>query len=259
MRPLHSPILVLALAFALAFVPTGIAPSSDPDAVGIELTNCDYLESLNTVPSALVDPYVPDDFTLAATANLVVGMAECDAMTDDGRSDRVFFGWADVSVYPPSALRSPHGGLYLYRIEHLTADDLYGDVHAAIGAECRVMDAADVTIGLAASSGTTMDDGASVWDIRVPVAPPPTGNIGETQYREFGPAVGGYAYLDGVLTSPGAPSPAGTFLVDQESPLFSLWGPAWVSRTQAAPGFGIVGTEIGFLPWANAPAPRELC
>lgn len=251
------------VALALALLPLWLAPFSlaaDPAPVELDLTDCDYLESINTVPGALVDPLIPDgDFTVAASANLVVGLATCTATTSEGETDTVTFGWADVSVYPRPGLRSPEGGLHLYRIEHIAMDDLYGRAHAQWGTECRVVTDASVVASLLDTHATASDAGGLVWDIRVPVGVPPDGTGGSTHYREFGPANGGYAYLEGDLVSPGAASIPGTFLVDPESRLFTLWGPAWPSRVFQGPGFGILDTTISFLPDATSPTPSETC
>ncbi|HUR70264.1 MAG TPA: hypothetical protein VM370_13550 [Candidatus Thermoplasmatota archaeon] len=250
-------ILVILALLALALA--GTSAAAPPAPVAIELTDCDYMESLNTVPGQLVDPLVPADFTVLGAPNLVIGMATCDADTSDGRHDRVTFGWADVSVQPRAGLRAPGITLYLYRLEHVATDDLYGAIHRELGAECRVMDSALVTVALPVAHATTSDDGASAWDMLSPAGLPATGAVGHTLYREIGPAVGGYAYLDGTLVNPGVPSTAGTFTFDEGSALRGLLGPAWPSRMQAAPGFAIEGTTLGMIPWAGAPAPRETC
>jgi hypothetical protein len=251
-------LVALVLLAATSTAASALAPIAPP--IDLDLTACDYLESVNTVPGALVDPLIPDvDFSVAGTANLVVGIARCQALTADGRSDEVVFGWADVGVYPRQALRSPAGGLHLYRIEHLAMDDLYGEIHRGFAAECRMIDSAIVVAGVGVSQATGYDDGVAAWDIRA-LTSADTGNGGSTHYREFGPAAGGgYAYLEGDLVGPGIASLPGLFVADQESPLFTLWGPAWPSRVQAAQGFAITDTTIGFLASPNAPAPRETC
>lgn len=251
-------ILIVSLAAATSLATTS-AGTSSAAGTRLDLTGCHYLESLNVVPSALVRPYVPDDFSLAATANLVVGMATCDATLSTGETDVVTFGWADVSVYPPTALRSPAGGLHLYRIEHLAMDDLYGAAHAAFGTQCRVLDNASVLSSLLDVHATGAIDGASVWDMRVPAGVPEDGTTGATHYREFGRANGGYAYLEGDLIVPGVPSLPGTFLVDSQSPLYDLWGPAWPSRIIAGSSFAITDTTIGFLPWPGVEPPAQTC
>jgi hypothetical protein len=175
-------LLLVTLVLAGCTTATGIAAAPAP--IGIELTGCHYMESLNTVPGALVDPLIPADFQVAGAVNLVVGLATCDAKTSDGRSDVVTFGWADVGVSPRAALRTPGIGLYLYRIEHIATDDLYGEIHRAIGAECRLVDGANVHVELLDAHASATQGGANVWDIRVPVAPEPDGTGGRTPYRE---------------------------------------------------------------------------
>lgn len=253
-------LLVLATFFVVTtLAATGAGNAAPASTTRLDLTECHYLESLNLVPGALVRPYVPTDFALAGTANLVVGMATCDARTSAGEADVVTFGWADVSVYPPTALRSPAGGLHLYRIEHLAMDDLYGAAHAAYGTECRVLDEASVLASLLDVHATGAAEGESLWDMRVPLGIPENGPSGSTHYREFGRANGGYAYLEGDLVDPGAQNLPGTFLVDEESPLRDLWGPAWPSRIQFGSHFAIRDTTIGFLAWPGVTVPTQTC
>jgi hypothetical protein len=91
------------------------------------------------------------------------------------------------------------------------------------------------------------------------VAAEPDGSGTRTPYREYGPGIGGYAYLQGDLVNPGISALPGTLVVDEESPLFGVWGPAWASRVLAGPDFAIEGTTLGLVPWESAPAPASTC
>lgn len=249
MRPVLLLILTLLAPTAISMAP-----------FALELSGCDYVESLNQLPARLVDPLVPPEFVVPGVANVVVGMATCDARAADGREDVVTFGWADVVVVPPLALRMPGGGLHLYRFEHVAMDDLYGEAHAAFGAECRVADEASVVVSLADVHARADASGTALWDARVPAQAPGAGTLGVTHYREIGPAAGGYAYLEGDLRRPGdAGDLAGSFLSDEGSALWTIWGPAWVSPMQYAPDFAITDATIGFVPFASAPTPHETC
>ena len=245
--------ILLLLTLLASFATAAPAP------VALELTGCHYVESLDSVPAALVDPLVPDEFQMGGVVSLIAGMATCDARASDGREDVVTFGWADVSVSPRAALRAPGITLYLYRIEHVVTDDLYRELHAAIGAECRVADAAQVSVSLAGTRASASDAEGAMWDILVPAAPEESLLPTRTPYREFGPAPGGYAYLQGTLVDPGSQAVPGVFLADDDSALAATRGPAWPSRTQAGSAYAIEGTTIGFVASARAPAPRETC
>lgn len=257
MQPRLAPLVALLLAPAL--VPPTLADAPAP--VPLEITDCAYVEALHQVPGALVRPYVPPEFSVVTTSlvQFLVGVATCTG-TSGAQQETISFGWADVSVLPPTSMRDADVRLYLYRIEHVVADDLYRRVHATFGAECRVMDDVDVGVSLADVHAIARAPGFE-QTLRVAAGVPDAVAPGPgVRYREFGPAAGGYVYLEGTLRAPAeARDLPGVLLTGESSALRPLVGPALAGRVQYGNGFEIVDNTIGFIPRASAPAPVATC
>lgn len=264
------PVVAVVVVLGALAAPGGMLPASPTEAsapaaahataqeqrVAMRLDDCANIELAFSPPLDRVRPYVPAVFHIQTTqdvlAQAALGGAVCRA-TAGTRTGTASFLWTDIIVVPQDdRLLLPTQATYLYRIEHLLADDLYREVNAEVGASLTPMDA--VEVALAPLEGTHLVARATGFQHRLTeptgLALTPGGN--GVLFREYGAAPGGFAYLEGTY-GPNGPFGRGPALLEP-SPgsvaadvLADL--PAWAQMAVFGPTYTFGEAAVGFLPY----------
>jgi len=223
--------------------------------IPLRLDACSAIEIPFSPPLDKVRPYVPEVFTIHTTmdvlASAFLGGAVCQA-SSGSQAGTVGFVWTDIGVTPQDdRFLLPGQVTYLYRVEHLLGPGLYRDLNAQVGAVLTPMDA--VTVTIAPLQGAHLEASGPGFLHRVTeatglaVSPGGAGVF----FREYGPAKGGFAYLEGTY-APGdmfgrapavlEPSP-GSVAADM------LGAPAWAQMASLGTTYTFGDAAVGLVPY----------
>jgi hypothetical protein len=173
--------------------------------VSFELSHCAYIEGIARVPAAVVDPLVPEAFTVVhqgGLASVSIGGANCASASSGEASGPAAFGWLLVRVERPDDpfLAGAGPRVWFYRLDHFVIPgDVYQSVADAAGVEQTPVDAIDVALPATFGELSIVTSG-SAHRVTVPVSAPDGGlDADAVRWREFHAVPGGYAMLEATL------------------------------------------------------------
>lgn len=204
------------------------------------LEACTLVEALTKLPAATVRAFLPAGFEPADEAGVftILGGGECE--TGGARA------FVAIQVEPVSALAEEGITRYYFEPEHhLVAGGAFAEQVLALRANATF---ADVAVENGPTRGSLVVAGTD-WqhEVALPLgaaAPGPAGMITAGRFREYFPAVGGYAYLDA------------SFAVDPTTPF--TFAPSEVTTGEATIAREIFGSQaqipagVARLSYANA-------